>query len=96
MALVQSIRNGTGPLPVTSGYRCTKRNTVVKGGPAHPLGRAVDIAISGEDAHRLVKTALLFGVTGIGVKQHGDKRFIHIDALTKKECVTRPWIWSYP
>ena len=50
---------------------------------AHLSGRAVDIAISGDKAHRLVRMALLLGFTGIGVRQRGDhrRRFVHLDDL---------------
>ena len=97
MYLLQCLRSAYAkPLPVTSGYRCPKHNTSVKGGPAHVLGRAADISISGEEAYTLTKLAILHGVTGIGWKQHGGVRFIHLDNLTNKDGVGRPWVWSYP
>ena len=98
MDLLQQIRNEYGkPMIVTSGYRCPAHNAKVsttgKNGP-HVLGEAVDIKVYGRDAHRLIKIAIAYGMTGIGVKQHGphDGRFVHLDTLQGE---TRPWIWSY-
>lgn len=96
MLTLQALRSAAAmPLAVTSGYRCVEHNTVVGGGPAHVLGRAVDIAISRGDAYHVLKLALLHGFTGIGIKQHGDLRFLHLDNLTDREAVPRPTIWSY-
>lgn len=86
------------PLVVRSGYRCPEHNqrvsTTGPRGP-HTTGCAVDIAVSGERAQRLIRVALQREFTGIGVKQHGEhaRRFIHLDTLTEG---TRPTIWSYP
>ena len=96
MAKLVAIRRELGfPLPVTSGYRCPAHNAAVSetgiNGP-HTTGHAVDIAISGERAYRLLRAALAHGMTGIGIKQHGDGRFIHLDDL---DGPTRPWIWGY-
>lgn len=96
MLTLQALRSAAAmPLRVTSGYRCHEHNTAVGGGPAHVLGRAADIAVSRGDALRVVKLALLHGFSGLGIKQHGDNRFIHLDNLTDRECVPRPTIWSY-
>ena len=96
MAKLVSIRRELGfPLPVTSGYRCPEHNAAVsdtgKNGP-HTTGRACDIAISGERAYRLLRAAVAHGITGIGIKQHGTSRYVHLDDLDGQ---TRPWIWSY-
>jgi len=87
------------PMRVTSHYRgpdhpLEKKKT--RPG-AHALGRAVDIAINGEDAYRLIKNAPNFGMTGIGVSQKGahSKRFIHLDDLPGTPKRPRPRIWSY-
>ena len=71
------------------------------GGIAHRKGKAVDVAILGGDALRLVQAGLASGITGFGLRQHGDrdKRFVHLDTLTPQEAAekhaTRPWIWTY-
>lgn len=87
------------PLIVTSAYRSPEHNAKVGGvsRSAHLSGRAVDIAISGAKAHRLVRMALLFGFTGIGVRQRGDHRlrFVHLDDLDSAPDIPRPAIWSY-
>jgi len=53
--------------------------------------------VYGQDALVLLKTALKHGLTGVGVKQHGDAsgRFIHLDDMEASDMHFRPWIWSY-
>ncbi len=95
---LQAIRDEYGkPIIITSGYRCPDHNSRVsstgKTGP-HTTGKAVDIAVSGNDAHKLLAVAIFNGMSGIGVKQKGphDGRFLHLDTLTSGP---RPWVWSY-
>ena len=89
------------PFPVNSGYRCPQYNSTLSStGPTgpHTTGRALDIGVSGNRAHRLVELAMRRGFTGIGIKQHGahGKRFVHIDNLSGHDTQgKRPWIWSY-
>lgn len=83
------------PLVVTSGYRCPEHNAAVNGGPAHPSGKAVDVAIRGADARELVWRAIGAGFTGVGVQQKGARRFIHLDTLEDSPSAPRPWLWSY-
>ena len=85
------------PMTITSGYRCSDYNARIsntgRAGP-HTTGRAVDIAVSGENAFRLLTAAMSRDVRGIGLKQHGlhGKRFIHLDDL---EGSLRPRVWTY-
>lgn len=85
------------PLLETSGYRSPTYNAKVSHtgamGP-HTTGRAIDIAVRGGTAFRLVKLAVIHGMTGIGVSQKGKSRFIHLDDLDAPEF-PRPTIWSY-
>jgi len=85
------------PFPVTSSYRDSEHNRRVGGSPnsAHLLGRAVDIRVSGERAFKLLNLAPRFGFTGIGVKQKGSKRFIHLDDCEDSPERPRPRVWSY-
>ena len=85
------------PFVITSGYRHTSHpvESVKKSPGAHTTGHAVDILIRGGDAYRTILLAAAFGMTGIGVKQHGDSRFLHLDDLKSTEERPRPWIWSY-
>ena len=58
-------------MPITSGYRCPLHNSNVSStglrGP-HVTGKAADIAVMGEDAHRLLRIALADPViTGVGI-----------------------------
>ena len=89
------------PLKVTSGARCPKYNAKVSStgmtGP-HTKGVAIDLAVSGHDAYRLITLALSMpDFTGLGVKQCGphEKRFIHLDTLPNEPGQPRPWCWSY-
>lgn len=87
------------PLVIMSGYRSPAYNARVSttgaDGP-HTTGQAVDIAIRGPDALALIAAAIGLGFTGVGVRQHGDGRFIHIDDLDPSMNRPRPTIWSYP
>lgn len=101
MAKLIALREKCGfPMPVTSGYRTPEENKAVsttgENGP-HTSGRATDIAISGENAFKLVSFALAEGFTGIGIKQHGPMRgrYVHLDDLSAPEF-PRPRIWTYP
>ena len=96
MYKLDSMRRNAGfPFIVTSGYRCPDYNDKIsstgRDGP-HTTGKAVDIAVRGTQAHTVLKLALASGITGVGVDQKGESRFIHLDSLTEG---TRPWVWSY-
>ena len=89
------------PLIVTSGYRCPAYNDQVSStgfnGP-HTTGRAVDLAIFGGQAFRLLQQCTLGGwMSGIGLKQHGphERRFIHLDNLESEDGRFRPTTWTY-
>jgi len=97
LAVLEAIRENCGfPMPITSGYRCDFHPVEAKKGVehhgAHQQGRAVDVAVSREQAYLVIAAALKHGITGIGVEQKGDQRFLHLDmALT----LPRPMVWSY-
>ena len=95
MNRVEELRHFYGkPMTVTSAARCPNYNSKVSStgttGP-HTTGRAIDIAVRGQDAFELVRLAIARGFTGIGIQQKGASRFIHIDDLKEN----RPTIWSY-
>lgn len=87
------------PMIISSGYRCPAYNKKVShtglDGP-HTTGKAFDVKISGESAFLLVKLALEFGWTGVGVSQKDSmsSRFVHLDLL-HYPAYPRPRIWSY-
>ena len=85
------------PMVVNSAYRCTQHPIEArKAKPgAHATGRAVDIAVQGDEARRLLHLAISHGFTGIGVQQKGGGRFLHFDDLTAEDGMPRPTIWSY-
>jgi len=96
MNKVEQLRLTVGfALPVTSAARCPDHNARVSGtgrtGP-HTTGRAIDLGVSGPQAHAVLSAALAMGFTGIGVAQKGAGSFIHIDDLTGPR---RPFVWSY-
>ena len=51
--LLQPIREGLGPVHVTSGYRCPALNKAIGGraASAHSYGRAADIVVTGHAPH---------------------------------------------
>jgi zinc D-Ala-D-Ala carboxypeptidase len=92
MARLEILREAFGkPMIVTSGYRDPSHpEEAKKAEPGmHTQGIAVDIAVRGADAVRLLELALSMGFRGIGVQQKGATRFLHLD--TRNE----PAIWSY-
>lgn len=100
MARVERVRVRCGfPLIVSSAARCKARNAAVSktgdDGP-HTTGRAIDLEVMGNRAFDVVHYAILEGFTGIGAKQHGAGRLIHLDDLPAAEGRPRPWIWTYP
>lgn len=97
MDIVQDIRSITGiPMAVTSGYRSPEHNAASShtkrlDGP-HPDAQAIDIAASRTDAFEIQKAAMMKGFKGIGLKQHGDRRYLHLDAWWKRTGGT---LWTY-
>lgn len=81
---------------VSSAYRCPEHNTKVSStgetGP-HTTGRAIDIQCNHMQALSIVEEARKHGFTGIGVKQKGVGRFVHLDDLGNG--YPRPAFWSY-
>ena len=104
MDALQSLRETIGRgLTITSGYRheshpieSAKIEQNGRGG-AHTTGKAIDIACDRELAYNVLREALRQGFTGLGIKQKGDGRFIHLDTITDVDDfhVPRPTIWSY-
>ena len=96
---LQILRNELGrPLTITSGYRSPRHSieAAKKAPGTHAMGRAVDIACAGVVALEILREALAVGFTGIGVKQKGENRFLHLDDLKLGEhTAPRPTIWSY-
>lgn len=98
LAKLNAIRHECGfPFVVSSGYRAPEHPIeAAKSLPgAHSTGRAVDIAVRGDRALQVIEVALKHGMTGIGVNQKGDSRFIHLDDLDGDSHFMRPTIWSY-
>jgi len=86
------------PFKINSGFRTLEQNKKDGGAEqsAHLLGRAADIACTGQQAYTILKLAPQYGFTGVGVSQkHG--RFIHLDdiGMGEIEGITRPMVWTY-
>lgn len=103
MDKLQEMRSKCGPLKVTSAYRSPSHSIEAakieksgKGG-AHVTGKAIDIACDREKAYNILGVAMELGFTGIGVKQSGNGRFLHLDVIEAEDNfhVPRPTIWSY-
>ena len=95
-ALLQLRKAYDKPMIITSGYR-SPLHSIERQKPTpgeHALGMACDVKVAGHDAFEVVRLALQFGFTRIGVKQKGDwqSRFIHL-GMSKK--MPSPMIWSY-
>jgi len=80
------------PIVISSGYRCKEYNSLRGFTQTHASGQAVDIVCDRGDAYKILELAFKYGFTGIGIKQNGNGRFIHLDDI--KEGL-RPTIWSY-
>ena len=100
MDRLQAMRSKLGfPFLVSSGYRCPAHNakisTTGRSGP-HTVA-AVDLAVFGIEAARLMTAAPGFGFTGRGLLQHGSwaRRFIHLDDLENTPSTLRPRVWTY-
>ncbi len=92
LARLQSLRDAYGrPMQITSGYRDpshpVEARKVTTG--AHTLGRAVDVAVQGEDRFHLVRLAMQHGFTGIGIAA----TFVHLDDVVSE--LPRPRIFTY-
>lgn len=88
----------------SSMYRCEKHDAEESkdGSGAHVTGHAGDALVNRGQAFIFIKICLEEGITGIGVLQKGDVRFVHVDDLTAKDVsprngkpFIRPTIWSY-
>ncbi len=94
---IEALRVAYGkPLRISSGARCPEHNDRVSGtglkGP-HTVA-AVDFAVFGADAHRLLTCAFAMGFEGIGVQQSGavGSRFVHVD---DRRAHKGPTVWTY-
>ncbi len=93
LARLQGIRDHFGVMKISSGFRCPDHDRAVGGGKGvHPTGRAADVLVAGLDTFSLVDLAISRGMTGVGLKQHGENRFIHLDDTSGPN---RPIFWTY-
>lgn len=99
MADLEDLREYWGkPMTITSAYRDVTHPIEAKKSKrgAHTYGRAVDVAVSGSEAHDFVKAVVEHGkFKRIGVAQKGNGRFIHLDNMSNGEGFPSPWMYSY-
>lgn len=99
MDSLQALRTEYGkPIDVTSGFRDEshpeERDKDSIG--THPLGLAVDIRAEKGEAYELLRLAIKYGFTGIGLFQKGTHRLIHLDKATSAQIgKPRPTVWTY-
>lgn len=90
--------------PVTSAYRCPDYDKKVSksGSGAHTTGKAMDLGLSRGQAMHLIRLSAGYPFTGLGVNQKGERRFLHLDSISKLDIsprtnrnFLRPTVWSY-
>ena len=88
LVALQELRDAYGKtMRITSGYRCPQHPIELKkSSPGYHSVGACDVAVSGEDAIKLLTLALNLGWTGIGINVPS---FIHLDRRPAKT------IWKY-
>ncbi|MGE8308520.1 MAG: D-Ala-D-Ala carboxypeptidase family metallohydrolase [Pseudomonas protegens] len=98
MDRLQQLRNQYAkPMALSSGYRCRRHpEEARKAEPGeHNMGLAVDVAVRGPDALKLLQLALGLGFTRIGVSQKGNSRFLHLGLAPIGGRLPSPALWSY-
>jgi uncharacterized protein YcbK (DUF882 family) len=96
LKVLNNIREECGfAFVISSGYRCVEHPIEASKSRVgtHTTGCAVDIAVSGDKALKVLEVAIKHGIKRIGVNQKGKGRFIHLDIA--EETFTSPAIWSY-
>jgi len=96
---LQRLRDEYGKvIQVTRGWNCYEYDSDhYKGYGVHPTGHAADVVIPRKNVHEFLYLAFREAFTGIGVRAHGDRRFIHLDDLGYGPAWVnkRPWFWTY-
>ena len=97
LAKLNRLREDYGkPIIINSAYRCKNYNIKIGATQTHATGQAVDISVDRKNAYRIIPLIYRMGFTGLGIKQHGSGRFLHIDDLEEiLPKQPRPAIWSY-
>jgi len=99
MKTLEDIRQHTGPMVISSGYRDVS-NPVErsKSKPGeHTFGMAADVLIHGIDSLKLINVAMVYGVKRLGLNQKGDmtQRFIHLGVGDQDNGRFPAGIWTY-
>ncbi len=84
------------PIPVSSACRCKAYNALKGYTQTHATCQAIDSPVTHKRAFMMITHAAKFGFTGVGVRQHSNTRFIHLDDLPELlPKRPRPHFWSY-
>lgn len=97
MEWLQSLRNQFNrPFIITSAFRDVTHpiEAAKESRGEHTYGCAVDIAIRGTEAQRLIALAYSMGCRRIGVQQKGSGRFIHL-GMGNLYANLPEALWSY-
>ena len=95
--ILQPIRNFTGRVNVTSGYRCQELNDAIKGSKTsqHRLGQAADIRTPSADLKKVfyfIRDNLKFGQVIYECPEDGREPWIHISlprtGKENQQCLT--------
>jgi len=84
MAFTSIYRDATHPVE-------DKKVAAGKRPGSHNMGCAVDIKVRGEQAKLILWYVLArspAGIPGIGIRQKGKKRFIHLDGMNEDQCAS--------
>jgi len=93
MAKLQAMRDRSGPLAVTSGFRCPQHpEERKKSSPgSHAQGKAADLSVlAGAKRYVILNLAFEVGMRGVGIGE----TFIHLDS--GHDHAPRPAVWRYP
>lgn len=92
---LQNMRDALGPLRISSGCRCAKRNAEVGGAKdsAHVAGHAVDLILKRPaDKYAVIQEAFRQGIRGIGVYA-SQPLIVHLD-MAPADRWPRPALWA--
>jgi uncharacterized protein YcbK (DUF882 family) len=95
MMKLQQLRDACNfPLPISSGFRCQKKNIDCNGhkGSAHLTGEGADLLVERERARVVIQKAIEMGFS-VGIQQKGNSRFVHVDTKPRKSGNAN--LWSY-
>ena len=97
METLEKIREEVGiPFIITSAYRDpTHPIEAKKSQPGAHASEGCRHTYTRRGRLKVYRSSVKTRCNWLGVKQHGDSRFIHLDTLEATNTRPRPWVWSY-